>query len=125
MSHIIWRSPSPSSGYYRGPTVELRPKREIAITFEFADADDKMRRGELIFRNVVHYRTTYLWALTADMIHDAYDRVVDMGRTRELAEIKSAMRANQRQDDVRHFRLCFDDGPAFDFIAASFEANIV
>jgi hypothetical protein len=122
MSSIIWRSPVPSSGFLRGPRVELRPGREIAIKFEFEDGE-QTRSVELVFRGVVHYRTTYLPALEANMIRDAYDRVLDMGNSPELEKIASAMRANQRRSDVRHFRLCFDDGPAFDFIASSFKAN--
>jgi hypothetical protein len=125
MSNVIWRSPGPSSGYFKGVSVKLRPKREVAITFEFEDAEDKMRSGELIFRNVVHYRTTYLPAIRADVFREAYDQVVDLGNTGVLGEITSVLRANQRPTQVRHFQVCFDDGPAFDFIASSFEANVI
>jgi hypothetical protein len=124
MSNVVWRSPVPSSGYLRGVSVQERPKREVVLTFEFEHRDGKMRKGELHFRDVVHYRTTYLWALRADVIRDAYDQVVDMGNSGELGEVTSVMRANRRDAQVRHFRACFDDGPAFDFIASSFEAHV-
>lgn len=123
LSSVLWRSPVPSSGFLKGASLSHRPRREIAITFEY-EAKGKMRKGELCFRGVVHYRTTYLWALRADVIDEAYDQVIDMGDSGELADITAALRANRRQVDVRHFRLCFDDGPAFDFIASSFEAKM-
>jgi hypothetical protein len=83
-----------------------------------------MHNGELLFRDVVHYRTTFLAALGADVIKEAYDRVVDVGNSRELQEIVSTIRSNGRQADVHHYRVCFDDGPAFDFVASSFIVNI-
>jgi hypothetical protein len=80
-----------------------------------------MHSGELVFSEVVHYRTTYMPALRADVIREAYDRVVDVGTSPELLEVVAAMEANRRTTEVRHYRVCFDDGPCFDFIAAAFE----
>ena len=124
MNSILWQSPKPSSGFLKGTSVQLRPKREIAITFEFEGEDEEVYSGELIFSEVVHYRTTFLAALSAEVIQEAYDRVVDVGNSRELQEIVFAIHANGRQADVRHYRVCFDDGPAFDFVASSFSATI-
>jgi hypothetical protein len=121
MSNIIWQSPVPSSGFLRGVSVQLRPRREIALAFEFEDANEEMHSGELVFSEVVHYRTTYMPALRADVIREAYDRVVDVGTSPELLEVVAAMEANRRTTEVRHYRVCFDDGPCFDFIAAAFE----
>jgi hypothetical protein len=124
MSNPLWESPVPSSGFLRGVSVQLRPRREIALTFEFEDANEEMHSGELVFSEVVHYRTTYMAALRADAIREAYDRVVDVGASPELHEVAAAMQANRRSAEVRHYRVCFDDGPCFDFIAASFESRI-
>lgn len=83
-----------------------------------------MRDGELVFKDVVHYRTTYMAALRADFIREAYDRVVDVGTSPELLDVTAAMQANGRIAKIKHYRVCFDDGPCFDFIAAGFEPRI-
>lgn len=124
MSAIIWKSPTPSSGFLKGITVQLRPRREIALTFEFEDANEEMCSGELVFSDVVHYRTTYMAGLRAEVIREAYDQVVDVGDSSELLEVLDAMRANGRSAEVRHYRVCFDDGPCFDFIAGAFEPRL-
>lgn len=124
MNNIIWQSPSPSSSFLSGVSVQLRLRREIALAFEFEGEDEEIHRGELVFSNVVHYRTTYLSALQADIIRESYDKVVDVGVSPELLEVVSAMQANGRSADVRHYRICFDDGPCFDFIASAFEPRI-
>lgn len=124
MITIIWKSPAPSSGFLRGVNVQLRPRREIALSFEFEDADEEMRSGELVFSDVVHYRTTYMAGLRAEAIREAYDQVVDVGDSPELLDVLEAMRANGRSAEVRHYRVCFDDGPCFDFIAGAFEPRI-
>lgn len=124
MSTVIWKSPVPSSGYLRGVDVQLRPGREIALLFEFEGANEDVRSGELVFSGVVHSRTTYLAGLRAGVVREAYDQVVDVGDSPELLDLLEAMRRNDRFAEVRHYRVCFDDGPCFDFIAAAFEARI-
>lgn len=124
MKTIVWQSPVPSTAFLRGVRVDLRPNRQVALVFEFED-DDGRRSSEAVFSEVAHYRTTCLPALTADMIRDAYDRVVDLGDSQELRATKAAMEANGRAPNVRHFRICFDDGPCFDFMATSFHSRIV
>ncbi|MDR4308181.1 hypothetical protein IHQ68_16295 [Chelatococcus sambhunathii] len=123
MSEIVWRFPAPSSGF-GGVTVHFHPRREITLTFEFEDVNGTMRSGELSFKDVVHYRTTYLYALRPEMIEQAYDCVVDVGKSSDLNDMIAAMQAGGRPADIRHYQVCFDDGPFFEFFAASFEACI-
>ena len=124
MSKIAWQSPSPSSGFLRGVTLHLRPQREIVLSFEFEDVHEEMRAAELSFKDVVHYRTTYLAALRADVIREAYDCLVDLSESSELQEVIAATEANGKGTDYRHYRVCFDDGPCFDFICRSFVFNV-
>ena len=123
MSNIVWQSPVPSSGFLRGVDLQTRPQREIVLGFEFEDADEEMRTAELSFKNVVHYRTTYLAALRADTINQAYDRLVDVSESTELREVIAVTEANGKGSNYRHYRVCFDDGPCFDFICRSFTFN--
>jgi uncharacterized protein YndB with AHSA1/START domain len=119
-NNIVWQSPVPSSGFLRGVNLQIRPRREIALTFEFEDDNEEMHSAELSFNDVVHYRTTYLAALRAELIHQAYDRLVELPESHELLEVMEAAKANGKGQDYRHYRVCFDDGPCFDFICQSF-----
>jgi hypothetical protein len=120
MSNIVWQSPAPSSGFLRGVDLQIRPQREAVLIFEFEDDVEEMRTAELIFKDVVHYRTTYMVALRAELIQQAYDRLVDLPESTELRKIIEATKANGQGSDYRHYRICFDDGPCFDFICRSF-----
>ncbi len=120
MSTIVWQSPVPSSGFTRGTSLQIRPRREIAVVFEFEDDNGDSRNAELIFKDVVHYRTTYLIALRASQIDQAYDRLVELSDSPELKEVMEAARENRIGSTYRHYRVCFDDGPCFDFICSSF-----
>lgn len=124
MSNIIWKCPVPSSGFLRGVSLQFRPRREVVIAFDFEDSDDKIRSVELIFKDVVHYRVTYLDAMQVDMIKEAYDQVVVHVDSQILREIHKSLKDNDRILSIFHFRICFDDGPCFDFIASSFEEKI-
>jgi hypothetical protein len=124
MIEVVWKAPSPSSGFTHGVDVETRPGREIALRFDFENAAGEAQSGELIFKQVVHYRATYLYALRAEMINEAYDKVVDQGKSEELIEVIAALNANQQIAAVKHYRVCFNDGPCFDFMAAHFEAVV-
>lgn len=125
MSKVVWNSPSPSSSYLRGVDVQVRPRRELALLFEFENESGKLQKGELIFSGVVSYRSTFLYAIRAAAFREAYDRVVDMGVTEYLHDTMDAMQMNGRLFDVIHYMVCFDDGPCFDVIAESFRYNTI
>ena len=120
MSELIWKTPAPSSGFLRGVSLQIRPKREVALTLEFEGENEEMHCAELSFAGVVQYRTTYMAALQAEKIHQAYDRLIELPGSPELQEVIQATEANGNGVAYRHFRICFDDGPCFDFICASF-----
>lgn len=120
MSSIVWQSPAPSSAFLRGVSVVIRPQREIALAFGFEDHNEEMCSAELVFHDVVHYRITYLAALRAEVIHQAYDRLVELPESYELREVMGAIKDNGGKLAYQHYRICFDDGPCFDFICSSF-----
>jgi hypothetical protein len=125
MSDIIWQSPVPSTAFFLDVSVQIKPGREIVLTFKFEDEKDQIRTVDLIFRDVVHYRTTYLPALRSQMIVDAYDKVVDLGNSDDLIGIASSIKENGWRIEITHYRVCFDDGPCFDFFASGFEEQIL
>jgi hypothetical protein len=123
MNDTLWQPPVPSSGFFRGPHLELRASRTIVLTFQFEDADDKIRTGELSFANVIHYRVTFLPALRVEMIEQSYDKLIELKRSTDLSEVTRFVR-DQPAGMYHHFRICFDDGPCFDFICASFAFGV-
>lgn len=123
MITTVWKSPVPSTAYLRGVDVQFGLGREIALIYEFEGAGGTVRKGGISFLDVVSYRTTYLYALRAEAFQQAYDKVVDMGTSPELRDLFEVLRANGRSTEVRHNRICFDDGPCFDFFAGAFKVQ--
>lgn len=123
MIATVWKSPVPSTAYLREVDVQIGLGREIALVFQFEGADGTLREGRISFKDVVLHRTTYLYAIRAEVIEQAYDRLVDMGSSPELRDLFDVLRANGRSTEVRHFQICFDDGPCFDLFARAFEVQ--
>jgi len=119
MKNTLWRCPAPSSSF-DGVQLLTKPRREIALRFRFEDQSGRLRNGELSFNDVVHYRTTYWAALRADQIDEAYDRLIDCTGDSDHAEVVAATLENGDGTAYQHYRICFDDGPAFDFFCRSF-----
>ena len=65
------------------------------------------------FQRVEAYRCTYLTALTAEMIRTAYGQLVDLGHTAWLTELLGDH--SSPIENIRHFMICFDDGPCYEF----------
>ena len=123
MITTVWKSPVPSTAYLTGVDVQIGIGREIALIFEFEGAGGTVRKGGISFQDVVSHRTTYLHAIRAEVFEQAYDQVVDMGSSPELRDLFDVLRANGRCTEVRHYQICFDDGPCFDFFARAFEVQ--
>ena len=81
-----------------------------------------MMKSGIRFLDVVAFKCTYLPALTAELIHSAYDRVVEIAPSPWLIEVRATTRADAT-GQLRHLRVCFDDGPCYDFICLAFETD--
>ena len=80
-----------------------------------------MHAVELRFSNVTAFRCTYLPALSVEMIESSYDELIDVGKSEWLSEVARLLENKGIQTRIKHLRICFDDGPCYEFLCADFE----
>lgn len=119
----LWKCPSPSSSFRSGVAFKTLPKRSSVLIFEYEGPDDGWLRMELKFIEVVALRCTYLPALTAELIQSSYDSLVDMGLSPWLAEVLGDH--SGQLSGLRHLRICFDDGPCYEFLCREYLVSVV
>lgn len=124
MFTILHELPVPSSSFTRGPTLIALPKRECELAF-YIECDDGDRKAGLLFKGVEAYKCTHLPARTKAMIDAAYDRLVVIQSSAWLREIEesAALFYSSRHGpmpELQHYMICFDSGPCYEFICASF-----
>lgn len=124
----LWETPVPSSSFYRGVVFENHLGRQISLSFEYEDDKGQMKEGQISFFDIIAYRVIYLYGLTGEMIESSYDELIDLGNTDWLKEIKETLdkrglsqQERERYLNIKHYRICFDDGPCYEFICTSFE----
>ena len=115
----LWKTPSPSSGFLEEAAFKVLPRRTCVISFQFEGANGVGQTCDLVFRDVAAYKCTYLPALTAEMIQSAYDKLVEIGSSTWLSDASSVRGLEPIL--LRHLRICFDDGPCYEFLCAGFE----
>jgi hypothetical protein len=57
------------------------------------------------------------------MIESSYDKLVDAGETPWLLEAQSAASSLGDSPSLTHLRICFDDGPCYEFLCEAFEVR--
>lgn len=121
----VWQLPVPSTALLgAGPVLEDRPGREVAIQFEYeAEHDDENRSVALVFEGVESFRFTFMTACHDSML-DAYDELVDCGRTAWLEAVRvEVARRTGTADGIKHLMIFFDDGPCYEAICRSFRVD--
>lgn len=124
MTETVWEMPISPTAITRGPAFIPLSRRRCELSY-YVEAEIGDQKKSLIFDGVEAYKCTYRASLSADMIKAAYGKLVDLGRSQWLIEI------NQKSDGyytkvkkipptLRHLAICFDDGPCFEIICATF-----
>src|SRR5262245_54908170 len=119
----LWQTPSPSSSFLEGVTFKLLPRRTCVLSFAYERASGGWETSELRFHEVVAFKCTFQPALTAEMIESAYDKLVDIGRSTWLDEAHQVRMPEGGGALLRHLRICFDDGPCYEFLCPRFEVT--
>jgi hypothetical protein len=57
------------------------------------------------------------------MVRSAYDKLVDMGSSQWLSEVNAVRAELRHTTSLKHLRICFDDGPCYEFLCATFEVG--
>lgn len=119
---VLWELPTPSSGFSDVTLKEL-PSRCCYLKLG-ASYENDLKCNTLILNGIEAYKCTYMYALTLDMIETSYDKLVDMGRTEWLVEVEKLVAEETDSLELRHLRICFDDGPCYEFICSTYEVLI-
>lgn len=129
MSKILWTLPFPSSS--GSTTLSVLPKRGLAITAEGVDEPESIT-VRIVFEKVEAYKCTYYMARIPEM-QIAYDKIVDLGETNWLTEVKNQLRqygdlvisspSHGPLDQLAHLMINFDDGPCYEFISRNFRVE--
>ncbi len=121
----LWKTPAPSSGFLEGVSFKVLPKRVCVLSFQYENADAQPRSCEIRFSEVAAFKCTYLISLTKEMVESSYDELIDYGGSQWLDEAKAEAKLmaipGRSSPDLKHFRICFDDGPCYEFLCAKFE----
>ncbi len=96
--------------------------RKCSLSYEYeSETNGSVVSEKLTFDDVESFRCTYYVACDVEMIQ-AYDRVLNLGRSKWLEQLKNNLDANKwNSSGLKHLRIFFDDGPCYEFICRSFE----
>jgi hypothetical protein len=127
MAVELWKLPVPASALLSGPNFAVLPPRRCEISFQF-EGEHGEKRQALIFEAVEAYRATYLSSMDTNLINVAYGRLVDLGESTWLLEVRQRSAAyytklKQPPPHLRHMAICFDDGPAFEIIGSGYTVS--
>lgn len=125
MAKVIYNLPGPSTSLLHSPVFEERAKRTCAIICEYeSESEENSFVLALIFEGIEAYKCIYYNAVSLQLIQEAYDKVVDFGESRWLAEIRSNLnKSDADATNLSHLSIYFDDGPAYEFICRDFRTE--
>lgn len=109
----VWQLPTRSQEFEKGPRIRQDTDERFVIAYDFELENGAYGWEELIFIGTVAFCFTASQHCTTDAV-DAFDRLLDLGRTDWLKTI------HQAPSDVRHYRIYFDDVGCYEVLAAGF-----
>lgn len=120
----MWTLPVASTGLLgTGPVLEMRLRRDVALSFSYEGDDDETHTVSVVFQGVEAFKCTYLLARDESALA-AYDKVVDVGSSPWLEEIRRVLDANRGDaSGLVHLMIDFDDGPTYEFVCRSFRID--
>lgn len=123
MASVLWTMPVPSSGNLESRELRILPKRVCEVCLGYEDGEGQFVNCILRFIDVEAFKCTYLALLSVEMIESAYDCLVDLGKSAWLSEAANQAQSLGRPLDLRHLRLCLDDGPCYEFLCRNVEVS--
>src|SRR5262249_22598745 len=118
MTSILWEIPVPPT-QVETTKIEQLPGRATRLLISLVvlrDDVDVVEYHDLSFEGTELFTCTYYRSRTVEMIQLAYGKLVDLGRTELLTQIT----VRSQKNNLRHLMICFDDGPCYEFVCASF-----
>lgn len=116
----LWKTPAPSSGC-EGVFFKVFPKRVCSLSFKYENSEGLPQSCELRFIDVAAFKCTFLMSLTVEMIKSSYDTLIEVEASQWLDDATAVAKRGGLQSELRHLRICFDDGPCYEVLCSSFE----
>ncbi len=125
MDKLIYKLPFPSTALWKQAVFEERPSRTFALICEYeSDSEENKLVLTLLFAQTEAIKATYYMACSLEFVQNAYDKVVDFGKTSWLEEVRNNVAEEQRPTrNLRHLGIYFDEGFAYEFICQEFRTD--
>ena len=122
MDTVLFTLPVPSTALLRSPEFEmgLGRKCRLKYVYEFNQTSELIE-DTLEFDGVESFKITYYTANSLD-VFQAYGKLIEMHKSEWLDEIRLNLQSSKSDTNgLKHFRIYFDDGPCYEFIARTIE----
>lgn len=122
MAKTLFKLPIPSSHFIREAELRILPKRECELFWTIEADDGSEHEQVLVFGAVQSFRCTYDGAVPVQVIELAYGKLVELPDSDYLKSVQETLQENRRSlpTALKHLMIYFDDGPCYEFIAATF-----
>lgn len=127
---LPWELPVPSTSFVSGPDLKQGRTSVLSWTYEgdsqFArPPQEGMIRTDLRFEGVVAFKCTYGVLCGAGIINVAYNKLVDLGQTEWLTNLRHRSEGHYfiSPESLKHVGIFFDEGPFFEFICESVQVS--
>jgi hypothetical protein len=117
----LWKLPVPATSLVKGADINVLPKCRCEISFQIEGNDRELVMISLLFEGIEAFKYTFLTSCNAEMFNTAYAKLVRLGETPWLSELRQTYASGSRPaKELQHLMICFDDGPCFEFACLSF-----
>ena len=117
----LWKLPIPVTALLKKPTFVPLPGRQYEIYFHFERDDGTWKMFSILFVAVEAFKCTYLTSCTTEMLAEAYGKLLDLGDTPWLSQVRKVHHSNARPSkQLQHLIVCVDRGPCYEFICADY-----
>ena len=122
MDTVLFKLPVPSTALLRGPKFEMGRGRKCRLKYVYEfNQTSELIEDTLEFDAVESFKVTYYTGNSLE-VFQAYDKLLEMRKSEWLDEIRLNLQSSKSDTDgLKHFRIYFDDGPCFEFIARRIE----
>jgi hypothetical protein len=126
MNKILWTLRVPATGIIRGPYFASLPGRRCDLSYSIEADDGSEVWLALRFQGVQAFKATFLGALGAieeELRSQAYGALVSIEDSPWIAQIRKTNReyVGESSITIKHFIICYDDGPCYEFVCERFE----
>lgn|SRR5437667_8244166 len=124
-SKIVYVCSTPSTAFLHGVRFRELPKRQCELSWCADTGSGDNANIALVFSRVQTFKCTYHYAIPIEKYTLAYDKLVVLQESECLREVRARLSAHHEESPQRlkHFLICFDDGPLYEFFAEDFEVS--